>query len=104
MSAARAMPLAERPGRKTRSWPRCAAWAPERSRLQHDSTPHRPQRRPAQPHQKRQAMEGNKEAQKEARINTGLRNYWYPVAASWNVKNAPVGITRLSQNIVLWRD
>ena len=23
-------------------------------------------------------MEGNKEAQKEARINTGLRNYWYP--------------------------
>jgi phenylpropionate dioxygenase-like ring-hydroxylating dioxygenase large terminal subunit len=49
-------------------------------------------------------MEGNKEAQKEARINTGLRNYWYPVAASWNVKNAPVGITRLSQNIVLWRD
>lgn len=49
-------------------------------------------------------MEGNKEAQKEARINTGLRNYWYPVAASWNVKNAPVGITRLSQNIVLWRE
>ena len=49
-------------------------------------------------------MESNKQARAEARLNSGLRNYWYPVAASWAVTHAPIGITRLSQNIVLWRD
>ncbi len=49
-------------------------------------------------------MESNKQARAEARLNTGLRNYWYPVAASWQVTHAPIGITRLSQNIVVWRD
>ena len=49
-------------------------------------------------------MESNKQARAEARLNTGLRNYWYPVAASWQVTHAPIGITRLGQNIVVWRD
>lgn len=45
------------------------------------------------------------EAAEAARIlNTGLRNLWHPVAASWQVGNAPIGITRLSERIVLWRD
>ena len=36
-------------------------------------------------------------------LNTGIRKLWYPVAPSWQVRNAPVGITRLSEQIVLWR-
>jgi phenylpropionate dioxygenase-like ring-hydroxylating dioxygenase large terminal subunit len=40
----------------------------------------------------------------EALLNRGLRNYWYPVAPSWMVGAKPVGLTRLSENIVLWRD
>jgi len=40
----------------------------------------------------------------ENRLNQGLRNYWYPVTAEWAVGGAPLGITRLGQNIVLWRD
>ncbi len=40
----------------------------------------------------------------EARLNKGLKNYWYPVLPSWGVRDTPVGITRLSENIVLWRD
>jgi phenylpropionate dioxygenase-like ring-hydroxylating dioxygenase large terminal subunit len=40
----------------------------------------------------------------DASLNRGLRNYWYPVAPSWQVGDAPIGITRLSEQIVLWRD
>jgi len=40
----------------------------------------------------------------EDRLNQGLLDYWYPVLPGWAVHGAPVGITRLSQNIVLWRD
>lgn len=40
----------------------------------------------------------------EERLNTGLLNLWYPVLPSWGVRDAPVGITRLARNIVLWRD
>ena len=40
----------------------------------------------------------------EARLDTGLLNYWYPVLPSWGVHDTPVGITRLAQDIVLWRD
>ncbi|WP_075182285.1 aromatic ring-hydroxylating dioxygenase subunit alpha [Pantoea sp. 1.19] len=40
----------------------------------------------------------------QAYLDTGLRDLWYPVLASWEVHSAPVGITRLSQQIVLWRD
>lgn len=40
----------------------------------------------------------------ETLVRNGLRNYWYPVAPSWAVHNAPVGLTRLGDNIALWRD
>ncbi|WP_422056278.1 Rieske 2Fe-2S domain-containing protein [Sphingomonas sp.] len=40
----------------------------------------------------------------EARLNSGIRNLWYPVAASWMVRDTPHGLTRLGQRIVLWRD
>ena len=43
-------------------------------------------------------------AEVEALLDRGLRNLWYPVAPSWAVHNAPIGITRLGDNIVLWRD
>ncbi|WP_143295741.1 Rieske 2Fe-2S domain-containing protein, partial [Burkholderia pseudomallei] len=39
-----------------------------------------------------------------AHLARGIRNYWYPVAPRWQVSSAPVGITRLSEQIVLWRD
>ena len=37
-------------------------------------------------------------------LDTGIRNLWHPVAASWQVGNAPMGITRLGEQIALWRD
>jgi phenylpropionate dioxygenase-like ring-hydroxylating dioxygenase large terminal subunit len=37
-------------------------------------------------------------------LDTGILDLWYPVAPSWQVGNAPIGITRLDQRIVLWRD
>ncbi|MBD3759271.1 MAG: aromatic ring-hydroxylating dioxygenase subunit alpha [Rhizorhabdus sp.] len=40
----------------------------------------------------------------EQRMNQGLRDLWYPVAPSWMVREAPVGLVRLSERIVLWRD
>ncbi|MCP8687683.1 aromatic ring-hydroxylating dioxygenase subunit alpha [Marinobacterium sedimentorum] len=40
----------------------------------------------------------------ESYLDLGLRNRWYPVVASWEVATSPVGITRLGDNIVLWRD
>jgi len=49
-------------------------------------------------------MSASEHALAEARLNKGLLDYWYPVAPSWSVHGVPVGITRLSQNIVLWRD
>ena len=42
--------------------------------------------------------------QVEALLKTGLLNMWYPVLPSWGVHSEPVGITRLSRNIALWRD
>jgi phenylpropionate dioxygenase-like ring-hydroxylating dioxygenase large terminal subunit len=44
------------------------------------------------------------DAEAQRILNTGIRNLWHPVAASWQVGNAPIGITRLSERIVLWRD
>jgi phenylpropionate dioxygenase-like ring-hydroxylating dioxygenase large terminal subunit len=37
-------------------------------------------------------------------VARGVRNAWYPVVPSWRVHDAPLGITRLGENIVLWRD
>jgi phenylpropionate dioxygenase-like ring-hydroxylating dioxygenase large terminal subunit len=37
-------------------------------------------------------------------LNTGLRNLWHPVAPSWQVRNAPIGVVRLGEHIALWRD
>lgn len=44
------------------------------------------------------------QAEVEALLNRGVRNVWHPVAPSWAVRNAPTGLTRLGDNIVLWRD
>lgn len=40
----------------------------------------------------------------ERLLERGLRNYWYPICPSYQVKEAPVGLTRLSEQIVVWRD
>lgn len=40
----------------------------------------------------------------EALLSTGLRNLWYPVLASAYLKDTPLGITRLGENVVLWRE
>ena len=37
-------------------------------------------------------------------LDMGLRGLWYPVLASWEVQSAPVGITRLGEQIVVWRN
>jgi phenylpropionate dioxygenase-like ring-hydroxylating dioxygenase large terminal subunit len=37
-------------------------------------------------------------------LETGLPNLWYLVARSSDVADRPVGIKRLSRNLVLWRD
>lgn len=42
--------------------------------------------------------------QAERLLNTGLRDLWHPVAPSWQLGSAPIGITRLGERIVLWRD
>ncbi len=40
----------------------------------------------------------------EQRVEQGLKNFWYPVMPSYQLAGKPVGITRLSEEIVLWRD
>jgi len=37
-------------------------------------------------------------------LQGGLRNYWYCIAASWEVGDKPVAVTRLGEKLVLWRD
>ncbi|TXH68338.1 MAG: aromatic ring-hydroxylating dioxygenase subunit alpha [Thiothrix sp.] len=37
-------------------------------------------------------------------LNTGLRRLWYPILPSWQVKDNPVGITRLGEDMAVWRD
>lgn len=44
------------------------------------------------------------EADAQRILATGLRDLWHPVAPSWQIRNAPVGLTRLGENLVLWRD
>src|SRR5258708_32245485 len=45
-----------------------------------------------------------KTAAVERLLTLGLRNLWYPVAPSWMVREAPVGLTRLGERIVVGRD
>lgn len=40
----------------------------------------------------------------EDRLVLGLLNRWYAVLPSWGVSSTPIGITRLGENIALWRD
>ena len=40
----------------------------------------------------------------EALLTQGLRNLWYPIASSWKVGRNPLGVTRLGERIVIWRD
>jgi phenylpropionate dioxygenase-like ring-hydroxylating dioxygenase large terminal subunit len=37
-------------------------------------------------------------------LDLGVRNRWYPIAPSWMVEDKPVGLTRLGERIVAWRD
>ena len=46
----------------------------------------------------------NERMNAETLLDTGLRNLWYPVLASWRLQDSPLGITRLGDQIVLWRD
>jgi phenylpropionate dioxygenase-like ring-hydroxylating dioxygenase large terminal subunit len=50
------------------------------------------------------ANHSSAEAAAERLVNRGLRNFWYPLAPSWMVHRAPVGLTRLSERMALWRD
>ena len=40
----------------------------------------------------------------DAMLDLGVRDTWYPVMPSWAVSTAPVGITRLGERLVAWRD
>ncbi len=42
--------------------------------------------------------------QVEALVDLGLRNRWYPVVPSWMVGDKPLGLMRLGEPVVLWRD
>jgi len=42
--------------------------------------------------------------QADALFTRGIKNLWYPVLPSWAVREKAVGITRLSEDIVLWRN
>jgi len=38
------------------------------------------------------------------RLASGLRNYWYPIYRSEDLGARPVGVKRLNEDLVLWRD
>lgn len=40
----------------------------------------------------------------EQLLKLGIRNVWYPICASWLIQQKPVGMTRLGERIVAWRD
>ena len=40
----------------------------------------------------------------EERLESGLLNFWYLVADAREITNEPVGLKRLNQDIVVWRD
>jgi phenylpropionate dioxygenase-like ring-hydroxylating dioxygenase large terminal subunit len=37
-------------------------------------------------------------------LSVGLRNYWYPIYRSADLGSGPVGVKRLGEDLVLWRD
>lgn len=37
-------------------------------------------------------------------LRQGLRNFWYPVSRSVDLKRKPVGLKCLGEDLVLWRD
>ena len=37
-------------------------------------------------------------------LRLGLRNKWYCIAPSSEVKDQPIALTRLGERLVLWRD
>ncbi len=49
-------------------------------------------------------MDTTIEQQTQQILATGIRDLWYPVVPSWQVQSAPIGITRLGERIVVWRD
>src|SRR5258708_32263213 len=73
------MPRTAAPGLKRHSPPSSSGWEPDMAQLESVDAA-------------------------EALLDRGLRNLWYPVAPSWQVRGDPVGITRLDERIVLWRD
>lgn len=40
----------------------------------------------------------------EQRLDLGLLNRWHPICPSWWIKDKPVGMTRLGESLVVWRD
>ncbi len=48
----------------------------------------------------------SKESREEVEklLNRGLRQRWYPIAPSWMVQENPLGVTRLSEHLAIWRD
>ncbi len=53
---------------------------------------------------RRKPKSEERQAKVEQLLSLGLRNLWYPIAPSWMVRRAPVGVTRLGERIVVWRD
>jgi phenylpropionate dioxygenase-like ring-hydroxylating dioxygenase large terminal subunit len=49
-------------------------------------------------------MRVEKNTEFEAELRSGLQNMWYPVCQSAHVQQQPVGLKRLNEDIVLWRD
>lgn len=49
-------------------------------------------------------MDKDISAQAGTLVERGLRNFWYPVVPGYMVQETPIGITRLCEEIVLWRD
>ena len=45
----------------------------------------------------------NTQNQVETLLTNGLMNMWYRVLPSWIFHSDPIGITRLSRSIALWR-
>jgi len=49
-------------------------------------------------------MRAEKQIGFESGLELGLRNMWYPVCRSTTVKEKPIGLHRLGDDIVVWRD